>query len=56
MDFGLINGDGYRTTDQQYQDYLQGKCKVDGIKSLGVHQLMLAVDHIPSSEGKIHPE
>jgi peptidoglycan LD-endopeptidase CwlK len=52
QDFGIIKGGGYRTTEQQYQYYLEGKSKVDGVKVVGTHQLRLAVDMIPYVEGK----
>jgi len=52
IDFCIIDNGGYRTAGLQYELFVAGNSKCDGIKNLSEHQKGLAVDLVPWVDGK----
>lgn len=51
FDFGVLNGGGLRTAEEQVNLFLDGKSKCDGYNNLSYHQSGLAIDFVPYING-----
>lgn len=52
IDFCIIDNGGYRTAEMQYELFMVGNSKCDGIVNLSEHQKGLAVDLVPWVDNK----